>query len=191
MNKQEAVEKAKLIDGWMDPPDLEFLYDAAHATEPGQKIVEVGPWLGRSTTVLVLGANTSDISVVDKWEGTVGEEEYFPVTGLSIRERFLENMKKINHVPAMIYDGSWEAADRFEDRSISLLFIDANHTEEFVYNDLMHWIPKVARGGIICGHDWYSKPGVPLAIRRIMAEQKDDVTDLRLVGCNIWAMRKV
>jgi predicted O-methyltransferase YrrM len=189
MNKDEAIELAKKVDGWMDPPDLDFLYNVASFVKEGDKIVEVGPWRGRSTTALVLGAKTKDITVVDKWEGTIGEEEYFPTTGIPIREEFIANMKKTGLVPAMIYEESWKGSERFADGSITLLFIDANHTEDFVYRDIISWLPKVRKGGIICGHDWYSKPGVPIAVRKVLAEHSE-LANLKLVGCNIWAMEK-
>jgi hypothetical protein len=189
MKKEEAIKIAESVEGWMDPPDLEFLYNIATKTISSDKIVEVGPWLGRSTTALVLGAKTKDITVVDKWEGTLGEEVDFPTTGSPIRERFLDAMKKIGFVPAMIYDESWKGAERFQDNSITLLFIDANHTEEFVHRDMVNWIPKVKPGGVICGHDWYTKPGVPIAVKRVMSE-RTDVANLRLAGCNIWAMER-
>lgn len=191
MEKNEALKLAGSITGWMDPPDLEFLFMAAAATKAGDKIVEVGPWLGRSTMALVLGSNTKDITVVDKWEGTLGEEKDFPVVGVPIREEFINNMKKADFVPAMIYEETWKAAERFEDGSISLLFIDANHSLDAVCQDMLSWMPKVKSGGIICGHDWYSKPDVPVAVKKVLAKYSDIIRNLRLVGCNIWAVEKI
>jgi hypothetical protein len=42
---------------------------------------------------------------------------------------------------------------------IDFLFIDANHTEEAVFEDLAMWTPLVRLGGLIAGHDWDSRWG--------------------------------
>ncbi len=41
-----------------------------------------------------------------------------------------------------------------EKRPIDLLFIDADHYAESVYEDCYLWTPLVRPGGLICGHDW-------------------------------------
>ena len=37
------------------------------------------------------------------------------------------------------------------------MFIDANHEYEYVYNDINNWFPKVKRGGIISGDDYFGE----------------------------------
>ena len=45
----------------------------------------------------------------------------------------------------------------FDDETFHLVFIDADHSEDAVLNDLRAWIPKVKRGGLITGHDYGSQ----------------------------------
>lgn len=47
------------------------------------------------------------------------------------------------------------AAERFEDRSVSLLFVDTTHTYEKTRQELEAWLPKIHPDGVICGHDYY------------------------------------
>jgi len=48
---------------------------------------------------------------------------------------------------------------------LDFVFIDANHSYEHVLADLKLWVPKVKSGGLIMGHDWWSKfPGVIIAV---------------------------
>jgi hypothetical protein len=49
---------------------------------------------------------------------------------------------------------STEAAVTVPDRSLDFVYIDANHAEEFVREDLVAWAPKVRSGGCLCGHDY-------------------------------------
>lgn len=48
-----------------------------------------------------------------------------------------------------------EAALLIEDSSLDFVYIDGDHRFDFVMSDLITWSPKVKRGGIISGHDYY------------------------------------
>jgi predicted O-methyltransferase YrrM len=49
---------------------------------------------------------------------------------------------------------STDAAKVFN-KKIDFLFIDADHTYDAVYNDIMNWYPKLSKKGVICGDDWH------------------------------------
>lgn len=50
---------------------------------------------------------------------------------------------------------SVNAAKSFEDESLDLVFIDADHKWWSVLQDLVAWWPKVRRGGVMMGHDFH------------------------------------
>lgn len=54
-----------------------------------------------------------------------------------------------------------ELIDLFNDESLDFIYIDANHSYDYVKADLEMWYPKLKKGGILSGHDylkfdWYS-----------------------------------
>jgi len=49
---------------------------------------------------------------------------------------------------------SVSAAQDFEDGSLDFVYIDANHSEPFVTEDITLWHPKVRSGGVVAGHDY-------------------------------------
>jgi len=49
---------------------------------------------------------------------------------------------------------SMEAVKDFLDNSLDFVFIDGNHTFEYVVNDIAEWSKKVKPGGIVSGHDF-------------------------------------
>lgn len=55
-----------------------------------------------------------------------------------------------------IEEFSMDALKRFEDNSLDFVYIDANHLDPYVTNDIFSWANKVRSGGIISGHDWQS-----------------------------------
>lgn len=65
---------------------------------------------------------------------------------------------------ALLRESSQDAAKEL-DVPLDFVFIDADHRYEHVLPDLEAWIPKVRPGGLIMGHDWWSKfPGVIIAV---------------------------
>jgi predicted O-methyltransferase YrrM len=65
-----------------------------------------------------------------------------------------------------IHAPSLEAARRFADKSLDLIFIDADHCAKAVFDDLTAWEPKVKPGGVLAGHDYgsHNHPGVRPAV---------------------------
>jgi len=51
---------------------------------------------------------------------------------------------------------SVEAAEQFAPASLDFVFIDGNHTFEYVVQDIATWEPKVRPGGMVCGHDYWN-----------------------------------
>jgi len=54
----------------------------------------------------------------------------------------------------IIKDFSTSASKQFEDHYFDWIYIDGSHIYEDVKADLAYWIPKVKKGGYICGHDF-------------------------------------
>lgn len=49
---------------------------------------------------------------------------------------------------------SLDALDDFEDSSLDFVYIDGNHQDPFVTQDIYGWSKKVRSGGIVAGHDY-------------------------------------
>ncbi len=50
---------------------------------------------------------------------------------------------------------SMDAVKDFEDESLDFVYIDADHAYKNVRDDIRAWTPKVRKGGIVSGHDYY------------------------------------
>jgi hypothetical protein len=66
---------------------------------------------------------------------------------------------------------SLKGANFFPDQSLDSVFIDAAHDYENVKADILAWLPKVKKGGLIGGHDYgCGWGGVDLAVQQTMGK---------------------
>ena len=59
-------------------------------------------------------------------------------------------------VVKLIKGHSQDAVKNYEDESIDFCFIDGSHEYEDVKADILAYLPKVKKGGILSGHDYDS-----------------------------------
>ncbi len=162
---------APKIDGYMRFPELQWLYETAKERSP---IVELGSFMGRSTSALASGCKGT-ITAIDTWQGSKDPKD--GTHGRDVYGDFIKNMVPYPNVTPLRLSGV-EAAKRFADGSIDMMFIDAGHTYEEVKEDIATWLPKIKEGGLICGHD-YSElwPGVMQAVDEAFGKDEIGVTD--------------
>lgn len=164
------MKNSEEIDGWFDYADL---FELLVNTVPNNGIfVEGGAWLGKSSSYLCdLAKDRINIYIVDTWKGSKEELEtaHKLATETDIYEIFLENMGDRKFTA--IRKESIEASKDFEDESCDVIFIDMDHSYEGVKQDLIHWFPKVKKGGYIAGHDIYWE-GVAKAVNEFFPIEK-------------------
>lgn len=71
------------------------------------------------------------------------------------------------------------AADRFEKASLDWVYIDGNHTYDYVREDLELYFPRVRPGGHVAGDDYGNKAyGVQRAVDEFVAGRADAVLEV-------------
>lgn len=97
-----------------------------------------------------------------KPNGRIGKAEFDEVY-----RRFLGNIEPHRDRVIIMRTMSHHAAAHVANGSLDFVFIDGNHTYEYVISDIREWLPKVAEGGVIAGHDYKDKPnyGVIQAVK--------------------------
>lgn len=136
-------------------PAIHRLLDLAQA----KKVVEVGSWLGESTSIIADYIKPGKVYSVDWFKGNPGTELENTAKSTDIYGLFDSNLKELGlrkYVHPLIME-SIEASTYFKDESVDMVFIDACHDYINIKNDIKAWLPKVRIGGIICGHDCEDK----------------------------------
>jgi predicted O-methyltransferase YrrM len=147
------------------------LWDRAAALDAGSRIVEIGSFRGRSTTVLALAAAEGvDIVAIDPHAGNdrgPQEIEGYADEAAVDHEVFHANLEqagvdgRVRHVRAFSQDalGAVEGG-------VDLLYIDGAHRYAPASADIRVWGSRVTPGGTLLIHDSFSCVGVTLAILR-------------------------
>ncbi len=150
------------IDGWFDFGRFYSKMVSLHGD--GSHFVEVGSWKGKSTSYMAVEIANSNKKIkfdcVDTWEGS--EEHKDPTDPFyeplllekdGLYNLFIENMKPVEGYYNPVRMESVKAAELYENESLDFVFLDAAHDYDNVKKDIEAWLPKVKKGGYLCGHD--------------------------------------
>ena len=147
---------------------------------------EIGVYQGELSAALLAKYPDLTLYMVDLWRAAA-EDSAYRASGDKIALLSQDEMDRAKQealaavafaVPrAIVCEAeSGEAARLVADESLDFVFIDADHTFGAVLRDLRLWYPKVRRGGIVGGHDWYENRRrfelfrVPQAVRAFSSE---------------------
>lgn len=118
-------------------------------------VVELGTARGEGAVYLLDECpNIVSLIAVDQYK------EYQDWNGLieqAVLDQF-ESIAKINFSEyskrvTVIRESTMDALKNIPDDSVDVLFIDADHSENAVYDDILFYYPKVKKGGIVAVHD--------------------------------------
>jgi len=131
------------------------------------RIAEVGVSQGRSLSFVldVCTQNENELFAIDRWHGRRRE----PGLGEGRKAAFLAWKESRDEAGVIrpIEGESPKVARQFDDGSLDLVMLDAKHSYRHVARDIRGWLPKIRKGGIICGHDYCNlHPGVRKAVNR-------------------------
>jgi len=118
---------------------------------------EIGVYRGRNARVLFDTIPDLNLYLVDAYL-KVGPEGWR--TAKKQRHYFRRMKEKLavevaNGQVHIILKWSLDAVNDFEDKSLDFVYIDANHNFDYVIQDIIQWVPKVKKGGVVAGHDYY------------------------------------
>lgn len=171
----------KEIQGWFNhSKTYDYLIDNC---PNGGTIVELGAWLGKSSSYLVDNSKGKNVIIIDSWKGSPNElnTTHKLATQVDIYDVFKNNMGDRTY--ESIRGLSSEVVNQFEDESLDIVFIDLTHTYESVKEDIQLWLPKVKVGGILSGHDY--EPSWSGVVRAV-----DEMLPNRTIMENCWIFKK-
>ena len=118
-------------------------------------LVEVGSYMGESMEIFAKSGKFKKIYCVDPWLDTDTTTD-----NVSSAEKHFDEKKQKYDFVIKIKKTNFDASKDFEDSSIDVVYIDAEHTPEAVKKDITNWISKIKPNGYITGHDWEFRVGI-------------------------------
>lgn len=157
------------VEGWMTRGQACRLWDRASELKPGDRVVEIGSYHGRSAIMLASGAPAGvEIITIDPHGGNDrGPQQYEGEfdDGQRDHEIFVHNLTnagiidRIRHVRKPSQDATSDVPG-----DVELVYIDGAHRYNPAKADIQRWGKKVELGGTMLIHDSFSSVGVTLAL---------------------------
>ena len=103
---------------------------------------EVGVYSGAYSETLCKNIPNLMLYCIDPWQ--------------KLESAYQEAVRKLAPYNAtFIRKPSLDAVKDFKKKSLDFVYIDGNHAYSYVRDDLEAWVPKVRKGGVVAGHDYY------------------------------------
>lgn len=151
---------------------------------------EIGVAHGKYSEVLMEANPEMTLYGVDPYQVYKGYKDY-------ALKRTMASLKADAHVRLdrfpnykFVEKFSADAAQDFEDNSLDFVYIDANHADPYVSEDIRVWTPKVKSGGIVSGHDYARVAGREHepSQRYAVISAVDSYTKLHSIQLYIWGL---
>ena len=140
-------------------------------------VIEIGCYTGESSVIFAEEENVKHLYCVDPWLGGYDNQDGASKSDMKLVEStFDDRIEKYKNKITKIKKKSAEALDYFLDNDIKvdLVYIDGNHQEEAVTEDINNYKQIIKEGGYISGHDWQSDD-VKLSIQKIFNKNPDKI----------------
>lgn len=176
------------VPGRMDLDELAFLAALAARVPAGGRIVEVGPFYGRSTTAMARANPKARITSIDTFEDVEWIGRYaakyreVPTFGRAAFDHYTRGLGNVDAIEGFSPDvvSNWTAP-------VDMYFEDAIHGNPGLKRNLDFWTERLKPGGIACGHDYTRR--FPDIKSEVDALARAWGTRVRVVG-SVWALRK-
>jgi hypothetical protein len=74
-----------------------------------------------------------------------------------------------------------------DDNYFDAIYVDADHSEEAVYNDMVNSLRVIKSGGYLMGHDYHHQ--IKVAVDRFCVDYKQQIVAIAEDGCPTFLIR--
>ncbi len=128
-------------------------------------VLEIGARYGESSKIILKYLNVDTYNIVDPY---ASYDEYINdgFNDIIGQDKDNEIFKTVKRELYKIHDdinfyrtfsNNKNTINKIKDNSIDLIFIDGNHSYKYVLEDLENYAPKLKKGGILCGDDFFMR----------------------------------
>jgi len=154
---------------------------------------EIGVYKGNLSRMLLEAMPKLTLYMIDRWQAYSKDEMIANEnSSMSLRDQKTFDMAyekaklirdKYYERVFIFYGCSLNASFFCKDNKLDFVFIDADHSYDAIINDIQVWLPKIKKGGYICGHD-YHRESVKNAVHNMFY-----YCDVTISYDNTWIVR--
>lgn len=142
------------IEGWGRPDEQGVLFNTITKDFTDKiKIAEIGVYQGRSTSIICVDLINKGVDfeyhAIDHFKGSLEHNKNLDYETITRR-----NLEPILDRITIHVNDSISQSKLFMDEYFDIVYIDASHDYDSVKLDIQSWLPKVKKGGYICGDDY-------------------------------------
>jgi hypothetical protein len=147
------------------------------------RIAEIGSWTGDGSTKTIVNEirNVGGVLYcIDHWQGNPGVQRHRDLASefdMFATFRFNVSSFEGSEFVRPLVMSSREAAELIKNGFLDLVFIDGDHSYDETLLDIESWLPKIAPGGILCGHDCEARAAGALDRSRLWPNRNLDTID--------------
>lgn len=128
------------------------------------RIIEIGARYGESSELLIKTFNIDKYVIIDPY--TSYDEYQSDGFNAIIKDNddkiFNETKQRLERLTKNVifireFSNNKDIINIIDDESFDLIFIDGNHTYKYVLEDLINYYPKIKKGGLVIGDDFFMR----------------------------------
>jgi len=150
------------------------------------KMVELGVFRGEFAKDIIQIIRPSELFLVDIWDGEMGSgnkdgDNYVKITDMkSIYLNLIHQTKPYNNIHVVRSD-TVSFLRSCEENYFDAIYVDADHSEQAVYNDMIESFRVIRPGGYLMGHDYHHQ--IKIAVDKFCVDYKQKVVYVTDDGC--------
>jgi predicted O-methyltransferase YrrM len=147
------------VPGWMSEPNLKVIEGLARRVPEGGRIVEIGSFCGRSATAWASSAPGATLHCIDTWQLDFQHLppvwiEHMPGNLSRYRGSAERTFREVTAGLSNVVPLKGRSTDAWGLQPADVVFLDGDHSEQAVAQELHLWSSRLAPGGLICGDDF-------------------------------------
>jgi predicted O-methyltransferase YrrM len=193
--EMKMLEAVNASNGLVTISEALTLYRLCIQLPAGARILEIGSYLGASTTAIghaILGKDT-ELYCLDCWHDYEAHGCFDqPRTGAAhagneVFLKFLKTTEFLNEQLRILKGTTEQFRTLLPTSFFDFIFIDAGHEYKDVINDLISSLKTLAPGGLLLGHDYHSDGhGVVTAVNQVIYESQNITIKGLIPDTSIW-----
>jgi len=156
--------------GWFSLSDIEFYRDQYYKISENGWALEIGSFCGRSlcsVADIILERKINVIAVDTFQDLEICFADETPWICRDSKKQFVDNITRFGiDKQVLIFQGDSKVIlKKYPNWCFNFIFIDGDHSESAVKEDIINSLPLTVRGGVIAGHDVLDWKSVNRAVK--------------------------